>query len=226
MTMLFLAADGLFAKEQETLKVLADLASTNLTFGIKINLDYILRRGCSTAVKAIQGFGRLIFCDIKMFNGSRTMVNVAKEIVDQGAEFLNVYAQADALIPPVIEVTRGTNTKVLGVTLLTHFDREYCEHHFKQSWESAIQHLAFTAIGQECDGIILPGTALDLVEDMEVIKVVPGVRPSWYKDTRHEEAIEPSVAMLKGADIVVCGGPIMMAGNPKLALKDILAELS
>jgi len=71
----------------------------------------------------------------------------------------------------------------------------------------------------------LPGTALDVVQDLQTIKVVPGVRPTWYQDTRHEEEIEPRIAVEQGADCLVCGSPIMKATNKIAALKRVLSEM-
>ena len=59
----------------------------------------------------------------------------------------------------------------------------------------------------------------------ELIKAVAGVRPKWYADDRHEEEIEPKVAVGKGADILVCGSPIMKSKNKMEALENILKEM-
>jgi orotidine-5'-phosphate decarboxylase len=55
--------------------------------------------------------------------------------------------------------------------------------------------------------------------------VVPGVRPKWYKDTRHEQEVTPREAVEKGADIIICGGPIMKDQDKVAALKRVLSEL-
>jgi orotidine-5'-phosphate decarboxylase len=88
-----------------------------------------------------------------------------------------------------------------------------------------VRHFAEIATAAGCHGIILPGTALKSVADLDTIKVVPGVRPTWYKDARHEEKIKPRVAAEKGANVLVCGSPIMKSENPVDALQRILAEI-
>lgn len=229
MTTLFVAADELssLSDELKTHRILSDLADIGSEFGIKVNLDYMLRLGDHNALYSLRRYApvRQIFVDLKMWNGKRTMVDVAKMMVDKEVDFFNVYALADSEIPPVVEVTRGTKTKVLAVTILTHYDDAYCRRHFQRTLGETVEHLGQTALDAGCDGIILPGTTLDAVAHLNTIKVVLGVRPKWYKDTRHSEEIEPSAAKEKGADIIVCGGPIIKAEDPVEAMKKILAEL-
>ncbi len=224
-TIIFVAADGLSTQPaSKTYSILRTLDKTGLEFGIKINLDYVLLYGYDS-LSWLADFGRSLFIDLKMFNGSRTMGKIAEAMVERRIDFFNVMALADSQISEAVEVTRGTNTKVLGVTVLTHFDELYCEKHFHQSLHQAVRHLAETALRAGCDGIILPGSCLDVVADSQTIKVVPGVRPKWYKDLRHAEEIEPHEAKEKGASICVCGSPIMRSESPVDALRAVLSEL-
>jgi len=181
--------------------------------------------GLKAAIKQVQQFGRPVFADLKMWNGTRTMASVIRNLVDAGVDYLNVYALADSLLPEAIKATEGSKTKVLGLTVLTHFSEDYCQKHFRRSLPETVSHFAKVAVLAGCHGIILPGTTLEAVADLDTIKVVPGVRPAWYKDTRHEEEVEPRVAVEKGANILVCGSPIMKSGNPVESLRRILAEM-
>jgi len=225
---LFVALDDLSKRESETLEIVADLFDVEGPFGFKINLDYLLKNGlvglCSS-LGTFRQFGRETFADLKMWNGTRTMRSVIEILVDNGVDYLNVYALADDLLPGAIKATEGSKTRVLGLTVLTHFSEAYCQRHFRRSLRETVRHFAEVALERGCHGIILPGTALDAVEDLETIKVVPGVRPSWYQDTRHEEEVEPRIAVERGASILVCGSPIMKSDNPAEALRRILSEI-
>ena len=225
MITLYVAADGLSTKESETLEILCDLCNTGLHFGIKVNLDYVLDRGYTRAFTVLKSFGRPLFIDLKMMNGRRTMKAVARAMVNHEIDFFNVMALADSEIHEVIATTHGTKTKVLAVTVLTHFDELYCHKHFRRSPAEIVKHLAETALNVGCDGIILPGPYIDAVADLKTIKVVPGVRPKGYKDSRHQKEIEPMIAKKKGADILVCGSPIMKANDPATALMEFFSEL-
>lgn len=225
---LFIALDDLDRKESETLEVARQLSSrVDGDFGFKINLDYLLntKLSLSEAVSQIQYLGRPVFTDLKMWNGSRTMEAVIKNLVSMGVEYLNVYALADDMLPKAIEVTKGTKTKVLGITVLTHYDDDYCKRHFRSTLSKTVRHLSKVAIERGCHGVILPGTVLADVKDLRILKAVPGVRTNWYQDTRHEQEIEPKVAVELGADILVCGSPIMKSADKISALKRVLSEM-
>jgi orotidine-5'-phosphate decarboxylase len=225
--LLLVALDDLAGKEEKTLKVAEQLSKVEGIFGFKVNLDYLLNpeKGLKALLAPIQQFGRPVFSDLKMWNGTRTMTSVIESLVALEIDYLNVYALADELLPRAIQITEGTKTKVFGLTVLTHFNEAYCQKHFRRSLPETVRHFAEVAVAAGCHGIILPGTALESVADLGTIKVVPGVRPTWYKDARHKEEIEPRVAAEKGADVLVCGSPIMKSENPVDALRRILAEI-
>jgi len=223
---LFIALDGLVQREKETLSVVEQLISVSGNFGFKINLDYLLKKGFKAALEPIQQFGRPVFADLKMWNGTRTMVSVIENLVAMKVDYTNVYTLADDLLPKTIKTTEGTKTKVLGLTVPTHFSEAYCQKHFKRSLQETVRHFAEIAVEAGCHGIILPGTTLEVVTNLDTIKVVPGIRPNWYKDTRHKEEVEPRVAIEKGADILVCGSPIMKNRDPVEALKKVLSEIN
>lgn len=225
---LFIALDALYTEERATLEAAEELSSVEGNFGFKINLDYLLRHGLgdfNSSVKRIQHFGRPVFTDLKMWNGTRTMRSIIEILVDCEVDYMNVYALADDLLPKAIKVTEGSNTRVLGITVLTHFGEEYCQRHFRRTLRETVRHLSEVAVERGCHGIILPGTTLEVVRDLRVMKFVPGVRPKWYKDTRHKEEVEPRTAVEQGADSLVCGIPIMKDRDKVSALKRVLSEM-
>ncbi len=224
---LFIALDDLAGKENETFSIATQLSYAPGNFGFKLNLDSLLNRTKSleTILNKAQTLKRPIFADIKMWNGTRTMKSVFQTFIDLKVEYVNVYALADDLLPEAIEITKGTATKVLGLTVLTHFNEAYCQKHFKRSLPETVRHFSEVAIEAGCHGVILPGTTLSVVKDIITTKVVPGVRPEWYKDDRHEEEVTPKEAIENGADILVVGGPIMKSVAPASALEKILSEM-
>lgn len=222
---LFVALDNL--DYGTAFKRVSELSRVKGNFGFKVNLDYLLRYGLEgdQLIHWIQDQKKTVFTDLKMFNGTRTMASVIESLVKMKVNFLNVYALADNLLPKAIQIAEGTETKVLGLTVLSHFNEDYCKKHFRRSLPETVYHFAEVAIDAGCDGIILPGTALDIVKDLKILKVIPGIRPKWYKDTRHSEEIEPKVAIEKGADMLVCGSPILKSPNRIKALQDVLFEI-
>jgi orotidine-5'-phosphate decarboxylase len=210
---LFVALDDLDKKEKETLDIAERLVAVDGPFGFKINLDYLLNPILSTKTVLFQmrqRFGRPIFADLKMWNGTRTMRSVIEMLVDSGVDYLNVYAQADDLLSGAIKAVEGSKTKILAVTVLTHYDEDYCQKWFRRSLRDTVRLGAEVALQRGCHGIILPGTVLDVVKDFGFEKWTPGVRLGWYpEDARHQQEVEPRVAVNGGVTGLVCGGPIM-----------------
>jgi len=232
---LFVALDDLMEKEKETLETTERLAAVDGPFGFKLNLDYLLNPMLSTKTvlfQVRQRFGRPIFADLKMWNGTRTMRSVIETLVKCEVDYLNVYALADDLLPGAIKATEGSKTKVLGLTVLTHFTEDYCWKWFKRSLKDTVRLAAEVALERGCHGIILPGTTLDVVMDLDTDKCTPGVRLGWYPaDSRHQQEVTPRKAVEQRATHLVCGGPIMKSQekvgiDSVEALKRVLSEMT
>ncbi len=229
--LVFVALDGLATERAKTLKTAEDLCKAEGgDFGFKINLDALidLDMGLREILAPIQELNRPIFADLKVFNGTRTMASLFGKLADLGINYTNVWAQAERLLPKAIKAVEGTQTKILGLTVLTHYDEAYCQRHFGRDFPSTVRHFAQVAVENGCHGIILPGTQLSAVRDLDTFKVVPGVRPTWYHDDRHSEEAEitPKEAAEAGADALVCGSPIMKSADPVAALSNILLEVN
>lgn len=225
--LLCIALDGLAEQERETLQIAADLSSVfGPKIGFKLNLDYLLSRGIHTAIANVRQYNHHpIFADLKMWNGGRTMATAVRELVNMGVDYLTVYALADDELTQAVATTKNSATKVLGVTVLTHFNEQYCIKHFKRSFRDTVRHLAETALERGCHGLILPGTSLDVVDGLDTLKGVPGIRPGWYQDTRHEQEVEPALAVQGGANLLVCGSPVTKSSDPVSAGRQLLAEI-
>lgn len=224
---LFVALDSLIKDPVNTIELAQKLAGeVEGNFGFKVNVDYILKHGTGV-LKEITAIGKPVFADIKMWNGGRTMSDYAKELVDLGIDYFNIYALADKESEKVVKVLEGTETKLLMVSVLTHYDEAYCHQWFNRSLKQTIHFCAEIATQYKSNGIILPGTCLSAVEEFkELEKCVPGIRPAWFKDDRHSEEVTPSEAINGGADILVCGSPVFKTEEgPISSLRKIIKEM-
>ena len=196
-------------------------------FGFKINQDhYTLWPNYPTAVRDVD---KPLFIDTKISNGSRTMSNIVQDIVNLGARHTNVWANAERLIRPLLDIVDGTGTELLGVTVTTHFTEKYCQAYFRRSLPDTVRMWSEVALENGCTGIIVPGTTLRAVEDLRCTKVVPAIRPDWFVDKNandQEQTVTPTEAVQMGADILVCGSPIYTHPKPKEALQMILEEIA
>ena len=176
---------------------------------LKINDDSVDEAGLMACVEPFRQFHLPFWIDMKMLKGSGTMTERAKSAAALGASFINAYALADRLLRGPVAALEGTETGLLGLTVLTHYDDEYCRKFFKRSLADTVRLLAKTAVEFGCHGIILPPTPLSVVADIDTIKVTPGIRPDWSerKANDQESSATPTEAVLGGSKILVVGSP-------------------
>lgn len=202
-----------------------DCGGKELPFMVKFNLDFFLNCGISGALSHLASLeDRPIFADLKAWNGKRTLRDIAKKLAGKVA-YVNFYALADTYLGDVVKELEGSGTKVLAVTVLTHYDDSYCQRFFGSSLYDTVKRFTEVAAENNCHGIVVPPTCLDAVEEYNLEKVCPGIRPTWFSDNRHEQEVTPAQAIAAGADILVCGSPILKSPNPIQAIKTILDEM-
>lgn len=223
--LLFVALDDLGDKEQETLKAVQELDQVPGSFGYKINLDCLIAEGIRATIRKLPD-SRPIFADTKTWNGKRTMTDLAKMLVAAGVDYFNVWVQADDQLAGAVQATEGSKTKILGVTVLTHYSDDWCRMYFRRSLEETVVFLTQRAKDFGLHGVVLPGTCLPVVKDSDRIKTVPGIRMEDFKDDRHKQEVTPEFAAQNRADIVVCGSPIMKVSDKAGALRQVLSRLS
>ena len=95
-------------------------------------------------------------------------------------------------------------SKIIAVTVLTSN---------KLKHELEVLDLVKDSVKAKVDGIVCSGHELDQIKSLsgskKLIKVVPGIRPNWYKakDDQNRK-MTPKDAMNRGADFLVIGRPI------------------
>ena len=197
-------------------------------FGIKVNLDAIL-----DSKKVIGEVRRItdkpVFADVKGWNGKRTLREIVKMVAGEGASMVNFYALADGMLEGAIEEAENLGIIVLGVTVLTHYDDDYCDRHFRRTFEESVHHFAEVSLERKCDGYILPGTMLSAVKDLGGIKFNPATRPVSFAEREvnfQKQFEDPLVCLANGANIVSCGSPIWKSDDPCEALERIVRQVN
>jgi orotidine-5'-phosphate decarboxylase len=223
---LFVVIDD--SDEEGALKKLKKIEDVEGDFGVKLNLDLILK-GPAVIGRFKEKSGKKIFTDMKTWNGKRTMAIIMQMLADNGADMTNVYAHAAGMLEKAIVIANDNNITVLGVTVLTHYTEEYCQGLYRRSIGETVSVLGKMALDEGCHGIILPGTMLPNVANLKCIKFTPATRPNWFDNPKvnfQEQITDHREAFDNGATIVSCGSPIFKSPDPVAALQRILAEIA
>jgi orotidine-5'-phosphate decarboxylase len=224
---LFVAVD--YTKKEDVHELIQKLEPVKGDFGYKINLDLLLLENGIGVVDEFIAYGRPIFVDLKMWNGRRTMSAIVDKLASTGVALTNIYAHAGAdFLQGAVDAVDGRDLKILGLTVLTHYTEADTQRLYKRDFRSAARMLAEIAEDGNCYGIVVPATVLDVVSDLDLTNLTPGIRPIWYenrKDNWQSQTVTPAIAKENGSDFLVCGGPIRKAQDPAEALRKTLVEL-
>lgn len=126
------------------------------------------------------------------------------------------------------------HAKALAVTVLTSLDAPTCENIFGSTPEKKVAQFARDALLSGMDGVVCSGQELEVFSQdpafKPLLKVVPGIRPSWAGAQDQKRVMTPSEALKAGATHLVIGRPILQppigVGSPLDAIQAILKELS
>ena len=226
MTSLFVALD--YPDFQHAYNMVRILDGIEGDFGYKLNLDFIVTN-TNFRVQDLETT-RPVFADMKMWNGVRTMTETCRNLQQRGFEFTNIHSLCGLeMMSELSSSLKDSSIRIFGITILTHYDDEYCVNCFGKSMEIEVCHLLQDINLSGLFGAILPGQFLK--EAKRFLRsgktLVPAARPSNYAEKRKDQLQTISIqeATRDGADYLVCGSPITKSENPRVSLETILTEV-
>jgi len=151
------------------------------------------------------------------------MVAIVKKFVEFGVDIINVYAHVgEDILRELSLITRNTKTKLFVLTVLTHYDDDYCNLIYRRTMNETVRMFAEIADRAGADGIILPPTCLNTVQDLKLLKMCPGIRidPSDRTNNQRQTSSVQN-ALENGADCLVIGTQITKADDMVVELKNI-----
>lgn len=210
------------AKAAMLVKTLGDSVSF-----YKIGMELVYGGGLEFATD-LAASGKKVFLDLKLHDIPNTVQKAAAQVSRLGMTYLTVHAFPQTM-KAALEGTRGTDTKILGVTVMTSYDdsdllaagyamgvKELVAHRARQAKEIGIGGLILSA--EEVRAMRkLVGDTLDLV--------TPGIRPAGAAIGDQKRVMTPGEAIAAGATRLVIGRPITEASDPKAAADAIVQEI-
>ena len=196
----------------------------------KLGLELLLADGYFRLLAELVAQGKKIFADLKFFDVPETVAAAVRQMRSRGAAFLTVHGNQRILEAACRE--KG-DLKILGVTVLTSFDREDLEDlgfPAAVSVEELVLSRAKRALEAGCDGVISSGLeAKRLREEVgtRLLVVSPGIRPFENRLADDQKRVMTDrEALLAGADYLVVGRPIRNAPSPREAAERIQATIA
>lgn len=208
----------------------------------KVGLELFMKGG-PDVLRLLQRTRRLednkfaIILDLKLHDIPETVERAVSIGMSLGVDFMTLHVQQRATLERVAKRVAGTNTKLLGVTVLTSIQTsDFSDLHWRPQGRVAdhidlrdrVEHLSVLAIESGLQGLVCsPQEALGLRRLYpSAFLLVPGVRSAGVGHGDQKRVATPQEAVQAGADLIVVGRQIRDAESPKQAAMDIAKEIS
>jgi orotidine-5'-phosphate decarboxylase len=181
-------------------------------------------------VRELIGEGHRVFLDLKFHDIPNTVAGGVASAAGLGVSLLTIHAVGGpAMIAAAAAAARGTQTRILAITVLTSLDAATLDGiGMTGGVETTVQRLARMAADAGADGVVaspLEAHALRTARGAGFLIVTPGIRPAGAALGDQSRAATPAEALAAGADYLVVGRPIVAAGDPVAAARAVVAEM-
>ena len=186
---------------------------------LKVGLQLYLAEG-ESILDLLTNKGFEIFLDLKLHDIPNTVNKAVEEIAQFNILMTTIHLQGGVEMIEAAKSAAG-NTKILGVSLLTSLDETDISELYGNSFDDQFTKLITLAQSSSVDGIVCSPKELISLQDLNKIKVVPGIRNTQTNDDQ-KRTMTSHEAYVQGADYIVVGRPIMQANNIEAAIEEYL----
>jgi orotidine-5'-phosphate decarboxylase len=180
-------------------------------------------------VRELVDQGKQVFLDMKFYDIGETVKRATATVAKTGAALLTVHGSM-AVMRAAIEGRRGSNLRLLGVTVLTSFDeQDMRDLGFPCEPATLVIHRALNAKDAGMDGVVaspLEAQNLRRALGAKMLIVTPGVRSAGASRGDQKRVATPAEAIHGGASHIVIGRQVTRAADPVAAIRQIRAEIA
>lgn len=190
-------------------------------------------------VEMIHRKKREVFLDLKFHDIPNTVSEACRTATRFGVLMLNLHVSGgEKMLRESVSAVSEESSKrklrkplLLGVTLLTHLDKEALSHlgwDFPGELEAGVVHLAKIAQSSGLEGVVCSPQEIQPVRQAcgsRFVIVAPGIRPVGSLLHDQKRVSSPKEAVAAGADYIVVGRPILESPNPLQMVDAILEEI-
>ncbi len=197
----------------------------------KIGMWLLFRKETDALIDELIAGGKQVFLDYKMYDIGETVRRGVAAAAQRGISFVTVHGDDDIMQAAVAGKAHSA-LKIFAITVLTSMnDASLADMGYRLSVADLIALRVRRAIACGCDGIIAsasddPDTIRRLAGTQSLLVATPGVRPHGSLMDDHRRAADPATAILKGADYLVVGRPILSAPDRRAAALACIAEMA
>ncbi|OSM01848.1 orotidine-5'-phosphate decarboxylase [Magnetofaba australis] len=208
--------------DQATARAMAQQLGDAVTV-YKLGLEMFLSGDYFELVEWLQGQGKKVFADLKLFDVPETVRRATKQLAGRGIHFLTVHGNDGIMQAAASE--KG-DMKILAVTALTSLDRgDLDDLGFQCDVADLVASRAKRALACGCDGVISSGLEAPMLRDRvdhQLLVITPGIRPVENRPADDQKrVVTVEDAFRNGADYIVVGRPIKNAEDPRAAAEGI-----
>jgi orotidine-5'-phosphate decarboxylase len=201
---------------------------------LKIGLELFCAEG-PAFVKSVQRYAP-VFLDLKLHDIPTTVKRALETLLPLEPRLINIHAQGGpSMIQAAAEAvkahrSRGGQTELLAVTVLTSLDREALAAYglAMEPGELAL-NLATLARHYGADGVVCSAQEVARLRQAcgsGFSYLTPGIRPRGVDTQDQARVVTPDQAIRNGSTWLVVGRPITRAADPGEAADRILADMA
>lgn len=192
----------------------------------KVGLQLFLRSG-QEVLSGLDHLGVPVFLDLKFHDIPNTVAQAVKAVAHWKPRFLTIHASGGRAMMEAAVEAAPSQTKILGVTILTSLALpEVEEIGWAGGINASVERLSSLARVAGLAGVICSPQEAKAERagwgsSAEII--TPGVRPEGCATHDQARSMTPVQAISEGASRVVIGRPVLQSENPEAVLDAIFS---
>jgi orotidine-5'-phosphate decarboxylase len=180
-------------------------------------------------VRELIGQGKRVFLDLKMYDIGETVKRAVAQVARLGVTLTTVHGSGPVM-RAAVEGRGNAELKLLGVTVLTSFDKEdLADLGYPCEVGDLVKLRVRKAMEAGMDGLVCSPLEVAAVRELTgpgAVLVTPGVRSAGAGKGDQKRVATPAEAMRNGATYLVIGRQVTRAADPRAEVRKILDEIS
>jgi orotidine-5'-phosphate decarboxylase len=217
-----------FPTAKAALDLVDQLSGTCQWFKVGMELYYATGNALIDTLRT-RGFN--VFLDLKLHDIPNTVAGAVRSTTQAGASLLTIHAGGGpAMMTAAAEAASAPGSpQLLAVTVLTSMDAaQLAAVGVTSSPAEQVLRLAKLAQMSGIDGMVCSPEEVGILRTElgnDPLLVIPGIRPTGSDTGDQKRIATPTIAIERGASMLVIGRPITRAVNPAEAAESILKEI-